>query len=518
MMTGSRLLVCVSSAGVSAALWRGRITNYWEYAADQDGEEDFAEMLAAIGTAPVYLIVDSVEEDYRFETLPHALGADRRAMVARKLRQLYRSTPFMAARLLGREAGNRRDDRYLFTALTDVEIIEPWIAAVESRGLPIAGVFAVPTVTPAVLKPLRLRAGKLLAVSKHSAGLRQTFLENGHFRFSRLTPFRGVHTEAHDSTFASEIANTRLYLNALQATSTDEIVDVVLLDHDDSLEGLYRAVLANPEGIRVRRIARDDIVDQLKLAPELLASKDALHLHLLSRFIPVENLAPASLRQRFRIHQASRVVYVAAAAAALVAGAWLLLDMHRSASIEREASEAALETSRYQTMYAELTREFPASPVSATVLKQTVDAFDRLRETARTPETLFRDVSQALASQPALRLNGIEWRFARFTDIGNAFNGTGGQFVPRGTPRRQAGRILGEVHPFSGDYRQAIGTIREFADELRRVPGVTETRIVKLPLDDSSKQSLSGTTSTQTRAAVGAQFEIIVGFREVGAR
>ena len=34
---------------------------------------------------PVFAMVDAVEEDYRFETLPHSFGSERAQMVARKL-------------------------------------------------------------------------------------------------------------------------------------------------------------------------------------------------------------------------------------------------------------------------------------------------------------------------------------------------------------------------------------------------------------------------------------------------
>ncbi len=44
---------------------------------------------------PAYLMADTVDEDYRFETLPHTTGKDRRDMVERKLKQLYRSTPIL---------------------------------------------------------------------------------------------------------------------------------------------------------------------------------------------------------------------------------------------------------------------------------------------------------------------------------------------------------------------------------------------------------------------------------------
>ena len=76
---------------------------------------------------PAEIMVDAVEEDYRFETLPHAYGPDRAQMAARKLRQHYRNTPYMAAWRLGRETGKRRDDRYLFSALTNPDLVTDWL-------------------------------------------------------------------------------------------------------------------------------------------------------------------------------------------------------------------------------------------------------------------------------------------------------------------------------------------------------------------------------------------------------
>lgn len=514
----TKLLVCVSATTVSVALWRGRITNFWRYPQDEAGEADFEEMLSAVGRPPVYFMADFVEEDYRFETLPHAVGADRRELVGRKLRQLYRAAPYLTARRIGREAGARRDDRYLFAALTDSVILDPWVALVQRQRLPIAGIFSVPTVTPAIVRALRLKLPSLLVVSKHSAGLRQTFLKDGQFRFSRLTPFRGLAADAQDATFAAEILNTRLYLNALQATSADEIVDVLILDQDDSLEALRQSVAENPGAMRVQRLGSHAIRSQLKLPEDGTESLDALHLHLLGQFTPGENLAPDKLLEGFRIHRASRALYAAAAGVTLAAGIWLLVDTQRIRALEQKADDAVVQTARFQSLYAELTREFPEAPVSATTLKQTVDAFDRIGRTARTPEQLFNVISRALAPHPAIRINDIAWKSGRFTDLGTAFAPGAVQGAGGSAALRQAGLVSGEIQPFSGDYRQAINAIRDFAESLRMQPDVSETRIVKLPLDDSSKQSLAGTTATRTERTVGAQFQISVLLRDEGPR
>lgn len=515
---GPTLLVCISRNGVSVALWRGRLASTYRYPQTTEGEADFADLLEVTGRVPVRVMVDSVEEDYRFETLPHAVGRDRREMVGRKLRQIYRTSPYATASIQERERAARKDDRYLFSAITDTEFVDPWIAILQSKDMPIAGVFPLPTVMPAAVAPLRLRSADLLLVSRTSAGLRQTFLKNGQFRFSRLTPFRGHADDTQSTSFATEIVNTRLYLNALQVTLGDDVVDVVLLDPDDTLAELQRTLATHPGAIRVQRLARTALTSRLKMADDALsATPDSIPLQLLGLSVPKENLAPSSMRQGYMVHRAARWLLFASGAVAVIAAGWFMADLHRIRDADSEAARTAQETTRYQSLYAELTRQFPRAPVGSAVLKQTVDAFERLRATARTPESLFAAVSAGLEGHPSVRLNALAWRHSRFADTAAAFSDAGGLAVPAGTPLRQAGRIEAEIQPFNGDYRLAVGTIRAFAETLKRHPAVADVRILKMPLDDSSKQNLSGSTATRAENTVGAQFEVVFVLRDGGA-
>src|ERR1700752_2962215 len=132
-----KLLIGIAGSGATVARWRGsRIVDCREFAADEAGAAAFQGHLAAPSDVPAYIMVDAVEEDYRFETLPHAFGSDRIQMAERKLRQHYRNTPYMTAWRLGRDTGKRRDDRYLFSALTNPDIVGEWLQAIVARGLP----------------------------------------------------------------------------------------------------------------------------------------------------------------------------------------------------------------------------------------------------------------------------------------------------------------------------------------------------------------------------------------------
>jgi len=170
-----KLLICLSAEEVTAAHWRARrIADCRVFRNDDAGFAEFEEFLLDFAGIPTYIMVDAVEEDYRFETLPHAFGSDRGEMVRRKLRQHYRNIPYVNACFLGRETGRRRDDRYLFSALTNPELIGGWLQAVVAKGLPIAGIFLLPMVSPALVSalpdlPLEGLEGTGFAIGIHEA-------------------------------------------------------------------------------------------------------------------------------------------------------------------------------------------------------------------------------------------------------------------------------------------------------------------------------------------------------------
>ena len=75
----NKLLVAVSARQVSAAHWRdGRFAACDIFPYNADGLGAFKDYLARFHNQPVYMMVDAVEEDYRFEALPHSFGRERR--------------------------------------------------------------------------------------------------------------------------------------------------------------------------------------------------------------------------------------------------------------------------------------------------------------------------------------------------------------------------------------------------------------------------------------------------------
>ena len=500
-----KLVLCASSTNLTAGLWTGRrLERVHSFEDSEEDQQAFANFLHSAHGAPVFLMADTVDEDYRFETLPHASGKDRRDMVERKLKQLYRSTPFYGFSLQEREDGRRRDDRYLFAALTNPDVFNPWLRILTASGLPIAGVFPVPMVSLGLTRQLELTDANLLLVSKHEAGVRQTFVRESRFRISRLTPIRAGGSTIESC--AEEIRNTRMYLDALNVTHVDDVLTVVILDQDGTLASLAKSVLQGRRNMQATYVGPSDIavkvgVDRAALA----ASQDALHLFLLGQQkSPDFNLAPPALTSGYTRHLVSRGIYAGSLGVALLALIWCGVNVYRTVALRNDARSIAGATRLKQQEYQQMTRSFPPTPVPSDRLQLTVDVSGRIASIGRLPDTLFIVVSHTLERYPSVRLNGVRWK------LGRAGSDAAGGAALVG-PLSQSAMLQMELTAQPGDMKGVLSTINSFVRELGKNDKVAEARVAKMPVNLASSESLSGSTASPHREQVHAsQFDVEV--------
>ena len=517
-----KLLICVSSQGAVLAYWRGgRIVECQTYAHDDDGLAGFKERIARCTDIPVYVLVDAVEEDYRFETLPHATGSDRTDMVARKLKQHYRSTPYLAAWLLGRDSDKRRDDRYLFSALTNPDLINDWLQAAAACGLPLAGIYLLPMVSSELLDRFGAKATNLLLVAQHANGLRLTFFRDRQFRLSRLTRGDSGRAENRTRYLSEEISNTRLYLHALRTMTLDEQLTVLLVDRGDELAEAAAGVARENPSLECVRLSRQELANRLGIVDSLLAgSPYVIYLHLLGLKEPPSNLAPASITTGYQRYRARRMIYAGCGAVAVGAVIWTGVNLFQAMTLRGETEDAARQTAALASQYQEVTRQFPQAPASAENLKKAVEVAQQLRENTRNPQRMMILVSRAMEASPAIVIKEFGWKYG-LTEIeaeagarASASERPTTSTTSAGKPvlRRESALIEGEIRPFRGDYRSAIVTINGLASRLAEEPEVAEVRVVKLPLNVNPTLSLSGNTldNPEQSGNATAEFKLLV--------
>jgi hypothetical protein len=492
-----RLLLYVSRAGASLARWeRGGLRDLRALTADAEGWGQLDDCLRSAAGMPVHVAVDSVEEHYRSEVLPRAWGRDRREMTQRRLRQILHQTPYRAALRQGPAGGGQVGDRYLFMGLTAPELLQPWLAVLRLRRVPVAGIWLLPVLSQTLLHrfqlaprtPTPLQAGlarlmgsqadeaasgsgdRLLLVSEQTGGLRLTYFDQGRLRFSRLAPEAGgAHAEPLAG-YLEQIERTRQALLSQRLLSRGDPLRVCLVDPLNTLEAL-RQRLHEDQGWRCEILSRQRLLAGLGLPPALLTeSADALGLALLARPPADGNLLPKAQRRDHVLHRLRRGIALSGAlwlTATLGLGLALLLDawhLGRSAdALQASAQQAQAQAERL------LEREGGSARFEA--LWQTHEAWRWVMIHRADPAAPLEGIAAIAARHPDIRLSQMRW-------VGP-------------TPTQpQRLWLEGEVQGHAGDYRLAHGRIEDLAADLRRSGWQTE--VTRWPLDTSPQLEVQG--------------------------
>jgi hypothetical protein len=515
----AKILVSLTARSARFALFeRGALSRLAGYENGESAWNAFGALLQQYSDIPVYLMLDTVDEEYRTEVLPHVRGSARREMLKRKLGQLLRTAPYRASWLQGREqgGGKRQDDIYLFLALNSGELLRPYLDHIQRLRAPLAGIYLLPQVSQALATQLKCATPGVLLVSCQQGGLRQSYLLNGRLRISRLTPFdpqgdpqgdpqRDSRREsAMAEYYAAEIEKSRLFLYNSRLLPRDVRLTVQLLDFDGKLTALPAQLPQDPN-LSCQCILFEQVCATLGIAANALPrDSEALHLYLLGKYAPAVSLAAPQLTGDFTVHQWRLGLYAASAALTAAALLWSGYNLYRGYANQAAIKSVMADTARYRAQYEEAARHFPAAPVSADKLRRAVEITGQIKQLARTPETFMQTVSQGLNAFPQIQLDRMQWQYA--PDPGVAATA---QAMNAGLNWRQQGEIEAEIRPFTGDYRSALALIERFAAALRSQAGVADVKITKLPVDLDSGTALSGSTQDNVETKPGAaQFKL----------
>lgn len=481
--------------------------------ADEEGRKYFERYLRETPKSSVYIIVDFYEEEYRQDTIPHVFGSDRNAIVQRKKTRIFRDTPYFHYRVIGREEEGRRDDKILLTAITNPNLVSPWVHLLDKYKVPLAGIYSLPLFTESVLPLIDSEADHTLVVSLQSiSGLRQTFFHNKKFRISRLVQMPRYGTEPYAPFIQDEVEKIRRYLNSLRLTSPDESIEVYFFLTGDLLEDV-RKQHRNSGSVKYKFY---DINKLLRKSGSLrqvtTPFSDQVFVHQLLKQKPDDYYA-SSTDKRYSTMRKARLSMLAASALLLLGGViWSGFNFMGGLGFKQNSLSAQNKSEFYETRYHIARERLPQTPVEPAELKIAVEIANRLNDYKTSPMDMIRLVSSGLNKYPSIMVHDFKWAASMYPDfdidagVSNPANTTpagetGLPAVP-GYDFYQIAIIDGRISPFNGNYREAIATINAFVETLRTRGNVYDIRILSLPLDVSSEASLQGNTNTEGKEAL----------------
>ena len=475
----------------------GRIA---QFATDADGQAAFAEFMAGQPATPCRILADLIEEEFRQEALPHVGGSDKKALHARHAARLFRSTPFRHTRVLGREAGGRRDDKVLLSALTNHELVEPWTRILEKAGQPLFGIHSLPIVSRHIVAALSAARGNALLITLQRGNrLRETFLQNNQVCFSRLAPLSDTENAGFGFTVKAEIEKTRRYLTTLKLLGFEErfavhvVCDGAHLMATRALGGYGDYCDTHAHGLR-ELAARFGIVDY----PDGSYS-DLLYVALLNKVRVLNHYAQHDHRRLARLHRVRSAVN--RVSLGVVAGAALWSGINIVDSLALEAKRQALNANSAQTRLAmeqidRLQQRVMADPRD---VQAAVEIADRLKAQSAQPRAFLTQLGSVLRRSPDIALDNLAWSVGSADDARDAQDG-----APRTTVT-----LEGHIRAFDGSYLHADQQVARLSTMLGDLPGVQRSEVLKHPANAAPDASLNGSVNAEQdgeRASFTLQF------------
>jgi hypothetical protein len=468
---------------------------------------------------PAWLITDLIEEDFRIDTLPHVRGSDRDAVIERKLQQLYRASPYRHAIVQGREDEGRRDDRVLFHAVTNAELIHPIVNALSRAEIPLQGISSSAVLSVSLPEAMDFFFPHTLLVTiVPEFGLRQTYFRDKQIKFSRLTPITYDEVQSVGELIAAEASRTWQYLDSLRYFAGSEgSLEVCLMVHAKDRDTVADAMRAYPL-FKYRFLDIGDVAAKIKLRPAPMSSHaEEVLVHLFAQR-NVENHFAARETMRFAKYRRIQMGMYAATAAILAVGVGVTaFNLSQAAKISSETDRRDLQLRGSQSEYQKIATLIQGQ-ITATASMRDTSLFYRAHANPETanPVPALRELAQAWAEFPKLRLDQLAWMThqdekaplnleaaaGRPANVKSELKSAtpaavGGAAADADPPL--AGRkfevlaVEGVVTGFRGDYRAANAEVDRLIARIGRIPGWKATPTA-MPVDVNQAASIRGKT------------------------
>ncbi|MGE0372254.1 MAG: hypothetical protein AB7Q01_10250 [Gammaproteobacteria bacterium] len=510
-MTVKRILYA-SHNSLSVSVYDGRaFLGELAFAVDEAGMSAFRDYLREEPDIVTHLVVDMIEEEYRNETIPHLIGRDRSTVLARRLEQAFRATPYRAAQIQGRTKEGRRDDRVLLTALTNPDAISATMAPLTEHKVPLAGIYSAPMLAALLLRRIDITADNTLLLTRNRQGfLRQTFMHRHELKNSRLSPLAAGEYGA--GLLAQEIEKNRRYLNRLRLLAHDAPLDVVIVDEGEFI-GQLRASWQGTDALRYHLVDFEAAAQAVGLADGVAPMDcERLFVHLLSLGTPAVNYALTADRRIHRLYQTRKALLAGSIGMLLGGAAWAGVNVMDGIALDRD-TEAALRT--LESLHADYDSAVagrPSMDIGVDEMRWMVDAGESLARSNTRPWPLLRALSAGVSAHPAIRIDDIEWAAAHQDGDINPEDLDMFTSQDAAASSGQSAIVKGRLEPFDGDLRAAFNRVDGFMETLRRDGRFTTVEAVEMPLNVDPDTTVAGIAGTQPDDAV-ATFEIRVVLR-----
>lgn len=458
------------------------------------GLDDFRSYLAQTPNIAGKFLVDVIEEDFRKEIVPHVGRRDRKSVINRLVDRYYRASKnYFYSEVIGREKKGRKDDVVLLSAMTNPQLMQPWISIIEECEVPLSGIWTMPLVSKKILKILKASTGVVLLVSQQvNSNVRQTLFRDCKLMSSRqsiinqdINDISGIGDLA-----APEVKRTIDFLRGQNLVSPDEVINLHLLGSDEQLLSLQNAFIAKEkQTVTIHRIA--DINKNLGLQGVGEKFSDGIFAWLcLGQNFTTSHYGESKLFINYYNKLAATALYVCSLLILIVSV--LVTESNISQAMEYEKSITLLqqEENNYKDLYSKKFKDFEDVFENAGLMNSAVDLANRIKLNSATSPLDFMITLSEILNQKSigtLYIDKIEWQAI---NINEKLNQGEANFTAD-LPAKHHAMITGRIVESEYNYRASIAQINAIISFLKANPRVETVEALKMPVDLRSESKFA---------------------------
>ena len=499
--------------------------------ASAEGFEFFGRYLSEVHKDPVYVLLDTAAEEYRLDTIPHVFGADRRALIERKQDRAFRGTPYLHTDVQGREESGRRDDIIMLSAITNPEVIQPWLKILEQHKIPVAGVISVPLLLQESKDIIPDMAGNTLVFSLQSvSGLRQSFFRDKLVKFSRLVKVPRYGTESYVPILTEELVKVRRYIDSARFIDKDKPLDIYFFGDQELLAELGKTHI-NSAMIRYHFFDTGELANKCSFVEQIKTPfSDKYFTYQLLKHKCKNYYAVSKETRYFQMRQINKSLRAASFIFMISGIIWGGLNVLEGFTYRQQYRADAKKTDFYTVRYEVARERISALPVEPADLTTVVESKKILNTHKADPVDMFKVISKGLEVFPEIQISQIQWA-ANTNPNHNVGGGNPGSVID---DRDQAMLGLSNISDtetayiyyqiaifsayiddFDGDYRKALDKIDRFSSSIRQLDSVHDVSVVSLPLDIGSDASLQG-SARESAGKSNFSVRVVLGVKDDG--
>ncbi len=483
---------------------KGQLLEHARFALDDEGAAAFAGFLDVWKEVVFSLLVDVVEEDFQLESIPHLGRSDRNALLARRLDQNYRTTPYRRA-FVQAFAKSGEQDKVLMSALTLADPIDAIVNVLLAKKMVLQGIYSVALLAGEMLYRSGLGLKHYLLVSfTPGGGMRQSYLAADGLKFSRVSSLPDG-TNLQDAERLAEVIvvealRARQYLSTLRLLGREDKLQLAVLAPSSCQPAISQRLASSGEAAQ---FVLSDVPLDLLAHKLHLPQADSL-LHILCSWLELHPPANHYGQGRHLIHATWRKRGIWLRWASL-AGLFFGLVWSGLAVLEAREIQASIHQSLKKTGQIDgrlrhfnlLLKQSQASDPAA--MKGAVELYTKEFLTWPDMESHAQQVSRVLLDFPELVLDELRWQSGR-APIDLA---TQAEAVDASAPAAMPVvlQLKGRVEPFDLQYRQALASVERLNTRLAGLPGV-KVQPMTLPLNTSSNSGVEAKSLLQDKNRV----------------